>query len=214
MDWFLISFVIIWFIVLILSLAVFVRRSIKKRQPPKDRIIKKPTPNKVIQPLLAKNIDGEYYVYNNIKFKYNNELVEIDYVVINRYGIFVINTKDVNGIVIGKNDSYNWHLKNDWSSQIMSNPVIQNRIQMEKLSRALDIDKSYFHNIVVFLKGADISHADSKYVCSAKNLKSKLTLEKECFTKEKILKIKEQFDNFYNQNNVLKEELTQSLLET
>ncbi len=161
---------------------------------------------RVVKKVLGEDIPGQYYVYHNLKFKYKDKIAEIDHVVLNKYGIFVIETKDWYGEVIGDNSSEKRTLDNGSYIHQMINPVDQNIVHIKRLSDALDMDPFYFHNIIVFLYDADISRVDSEYVCIVDELRSRLILEHEFFPEERVTEIKEEIDKLLVEMAVTAEE--------
>lgn len=47
-------------------------------------------------------------ILNNVEFVYNNQRCEIDYVVINRYGVFIMEVKHYSGYIDGDSNSRVW----------------------------------------------------------------------------------------------------------
>lgn len=80
---------------------------------------------------------------------------QIDHVVISRYGIFVIETKDYDGWIFGGERQRQWtevfqagrHSSKKYQFQ---NPIRQNWRHIYVLAELLDLPIHYFHNVVVF----------------------------------------------------------------
>ncbi len=125
--------------------------------------------------ILGKNIDGKQYVINNLLFedKYGNSC-QIDHVLINQYGIWIIETKNFAGKIIGKENAREWlhYLGNEKFE--FYNPVMQNATHIDRLTNYIK-KKSVFHNIVVFMYDADISGVRSDHVCGVTKLRKILS---------------------------------------
>lgn len=124
----------------------------------------------IVASILGNSIPGEKYVINDLLFKTSkNHSCQIDHIVINKYGIFVIETKNYSGCIYGEENVREW--KQILGSVINKfyNPVMQNSTHIYHLSRRLGI-KDVFKNIVVFLPRADISCAKSDCVFYAGDL--------------------------------------------
>lgn len=82
---------------------------------------------------------------------------QIDHVVISRFGIFVIETKDYSGWIFGKDTARTWTQKfpNGESFQFQ-NPIRQNWRHIYTLADALEIPRRLFVNVVAFCGSAEL----------------------------------------------------------
>ena len=108
---------------------------------------------------------GEFHVYNELKklpssdYLIINDLMisvhgvthQIDHVVVSKYGIFVIETKQWHGFITGSfyDEKWTMHYGSD-NSYSVSNPIKQNYGHILSLSELLGVDKSKLINIVCF----------------------------------------------------------------
>jgi hypothetical protein len=106
-----------------------------------------------VQGTLAKKIFLDPQVYldiNNVTIPTPNGTTQIDHVIVSRYGVFVVETKNMDGWIFG--DAKNPH----WTQSIFRqkfkfrNPLHQNYRHTKALSEFLRIDHSKFHSVVVF----------------------------------------------------------------
>ncbi len=139
---------------------------------------------KHVKKLLDRNLSGKRYVYNNLMFKFNGNVSQIDHVVINKYGIFVIETKHWSGTVFGKDDDQVWTLvkRGGKKKKVMGNPVTQNEIHVRKLAEILMVDRFYFRNMVVFLKNTNTQFINSSYVYKTNTFLNYLKTDKKYFS--------------------------------
>jgi hypothetical protein len=98
-----------------------------------------------------------YKVINNLLVKIGDKTSQIDHVVVSNYGVFVIETKNYSGWIIGNEfDSY-WKQIIFKRKEKLFNPIKQNYGHIEalriKLSEFTDVK---FISIIVFTTGADL----------------------------------------------------------
>ncbi len=80
---------------------------------------------RIVANILGKNIENEKYVFNNYTFRSGKTTVQIDHILVNKNGIFVIETKNISGrITISKEG--NWiHKTSNGEEKGMRNPSQQ-----------------------------------------------------------------------------------------
>lgn len=77
---------------------------------------------------------------------------QIDHIVIIHAGIFVIETKNYSGEILGYYNNYKWKQILGNNEYTFYNPVMQNQKHINSLSETLNIEDNIFFNLVVFLK--------------------------------------------------------------
>lgn len=114
---------------------------------------------------ILKRLSDEYFVINDLLLKTSRETTQIDHVVISKYGIFVIETKNYKGWICGCESSENW-TKNVYGNKYsFRNPLKQNYAHIKALMEILGISSStVFIPIVAFSNQADIKVKTSKIV--------------------------------------------------
>lgn len=129
------------------------------------------------------------HVLNDYMFKVDGKTSQIDHIVINEFGIFVIETKNYSGKIYGNSKQLEWtqilaggNIKNTFY-----NPVKQNANHIYKLKKLLNTN-SYMMSIVVFA-GGDISNIDIDNVCTIDELTDKLRLAEKYITDEEAEEI-------------------------
>lgn len=113
----------------------------------------------IVARILGETISNKQYVLHNLLFKIDeNRSCEIDHIFINKFGVWVIETKNYAGIIYGNEKQLEWTqvLKFGTESKQLYNPIKQNATHIYHLSQVLKM-QNIFHNIVVFLN-ADISN--------------------------------------------------------
>ena len=84
----------------------------------------------------------------------NGRTSQIDHVIVSKYGIFVIETKNYGGWIFGGADDRQWtsvHYRRKFRFQ---NPLRQNAGHIRALSKLLNLPSSHFHGIVRFVGDA------------------------------------------------------------
>lgn len=126
----------------------------------------------VVAQILGETVAGEQYVINNLLFEYEaGRSCQIDHVYINKFGIWVIETKNFFGYIQGDEEQREWTqvLPPNNESKTFYNPIKQNATHIDHLSRYLGV-KNVFQNVVVFLSRADISDVTASNVYSEDGL--------------------------------------------
>lgn len=122
----------------------------------------------LIRFVLGKNIENEKYVISNlILTDETGKTSQIDHVLINEKGIFVIETKNYSGRIYGSEGQREWTqvLQYGRVKNKLYNPVKQNATHIYMLKKALKLTVPIY-SIVVFVK-ADIDNVESESVFNA-----------------------------------------------
>lgn len=97
--------------------------------------------------LLDRNI---YRELNNVTIPTANGTTQIDHVIVSRYGIFVIEAKNMNGWIFGDEKSAQWMQSFSGGKFKFQNPLRQNYKHTKCLSEFLGIEHNKFHSVVMF----------------------------------------------------------------
>lgn len=96
-------------------------------------------------------LDGAVYTsLNNVTLQTANGTTQIDHVVISRYGIFVIEAKNVEGWIFGDAKSPQWTIVKPGRKFRMQNPLHQNYRHTKAIQEFLGVDESKIHSMVMF----------------------------------------------------------------
>lgn len=92
----------------------------------------------------------KYIVLNDILLFLDNYSCQIDHIVLSKYGIFVIETKQYHGYIIGDRYDKQWvrHLGN--SKIYYENPIRQNYGHVKNICKLLNLNDKQVFNIVCF----------------------------------------------------------------
>ena len=91
----------------------------------------------------------KYVVLNDIMIAVNGKTHQIDHIVLSKYGIFVIETKQYNGYITGSKYDKQWvrHFKGN-ELKYYTNPIRQNYGHVKVLCQLFNISEKYVFNIV------------------------------------------------------------------
>jgi hypothetical protein len=105
-----------------------------------------------VRRLLASGLERNLYtVFNGVVLPSGGGTVQIDHLVVSRFGIFVIDSCYVRGWISGTEVQERWRQHFTWRSVRFPNPVHRNRLQVEALQRLLDFPAAAFHPLVVLV---------------------------------------------------------------
>lgn len=101
-------------------------------------------------------LSEEYHVFNDVYIRSRGRSVQIDHVVISRYGIFVIETKNYKGRVYGSENTEYWTQNIYGHKYRLYNPVRQNASHVGAICNILRITRDGTIPIVVFAGSANV----------------------------------------------------------
>lgn len=93
----------------------------------------------------------QYTVIHNITLPTEDGTTQIDHIVVSRYGIFVVETKNMKGWIFGSEFQDTWTQKIFKVSHKFQNPLRQNYKHTQTLGSLLALDSSVIHSVVVFI---------------------------------------------------------------
>ena len=144
-----------------------------------------------------KKLNKEYRVINDVMIKTEDgKTHQIDHIVISRYGIFVIETKQLNAYITGNDYNKKWLYKTKKKTHYINNPVHQNYGHIQALKEILNIEQNKFISIVCITSNAKIKIDSTKVVFVDK------LLEKIKSYNIKIIDNKEEIYNKIKSSNI------------
>jgi hypothetical protein len=99
----------------------------------------------------------KYIVLNDIMISVNGKTHQIDHIVLSKYGIFVIETKQYNGYIKGNDYDKKWEIYSGRKKYYVNNPVHQNYGHIQSLKELLSLNDNYFVSIVCISSNARIN---------------------------------------------------------
>lgn len=128
---------------------------------------------KAVSDILAKLPNDQYKIINNLMIKTENGSTQIDHIVVSKYGIFVIETKNYKGWITGGEYSDNW-TKNMYGKKYQFfNPLRQNFGHVKNLSKITNMSIDKFIPIVAFSSRSELKVQTEKpliYISQVKKI--------------------------------------------
>ena len=108
--------------------------------------------NKGLQRALS---EQDYMIIANLTLPTQDGTTQIDHVVVSRFGIFVIETKNMKGWIFGKTNQAKWTQQIYRGKKRFQNPLRQNYKHVKAIQDALGIAEEQIHNLVAFVGSAE-----------------------------------------------------------
>ncbi len=185
------------FVMLIAIIALFVCFAIMLYRMPRNSDSKGRQGEHMVANIIGDNVEGKKYVYNNYMLQNDNNMTcQIDHIVVNSNGVFVLETKNYSGKIYGNDNAKQWtqvlaygKVKNHFY-----NPVRQNATHIYHLNKLLK-NACTIHGYVVMIS-ADIDCLHSDNVVTLSQLKHILSDETSTvLTTQEIQNIRNILDN-------------------
>lgn len=121
----------------------------KKNQ--KINMLKGRLGERVVSQELRCNLSNKnYYLIDNLILKSENQTAQIDHVLISLSGVFVIETKNMQGWIFGGSKDKNWTQMFPNRKFQFYNPLKQNFGHIHALHKMTRLPYSVFHSVIVF----------------------------------------------------------------
>ena len=115
---------------------------------------------RMVHTILRKSLPASgYTVLRGVTLRTDGGTTQIDFVVISRFGIFVIETRHLAGWIFGSEHDSHWTQSFGDSRVEFQNPLRQNRAHIRALQALLGLPASRFHSLVVFTGKAEFKTA-------------------------------------------------------
>ena len=112
------------------------------------------------------------WLFSNVTVEYDGKLAELDNVIVNKYGVFIIEVKNYTGAIIGDENDFEWQKYKTTNAgntyeKTVRNPIRQVKRQVFILARYLE-----YYGVQVWVNGYAIllqgnSPVESKYLLSS-----------------------------------------------
>ena len=100
-----------------------------------------------------------YHPIHNVTLPTPDGTTQIDHIFVSRYGIFVVETKNMKGWIFGGEHQSQWTQQFYKKSIKFQNPLRQNFKHVKALEAALDLPAEAIHSVVVFAGGSTFKSA-------------------------------------------------------
>ncbi len=107
---------------------------------------------RIVNNKLELKLDSDYKIFKDLTFRLKSgRTTQIDHIVVSKYSIFVIETKNMSGWIFGNDNQKKWTQVIYENKINFQNPLHQNFWHVKALSNILNINEKYIHSIVVFV---------------------------------------------------------------
>lgn len=151
--------------------------------------------------LELKKLPKEYVVLNDILIKVEGKTHQIDHIIVSRYGIFVIETKNYYGLIKGNEYDEKWTQYLGKRKYKFLNPIRQNYGHIKALKELLKIDMNSFISIICFSNQAELDVKTATKVTQLDFLIEEIYPYNKKLVKEDLNKIVETIEK----NNIVKQ---------
>ncbi|OIO71738.1 MAG: nuclease [Zetaproteobacteria bacterium CG_4_9_14_3_um_filter_49_83] len=104
--------------------------------------------NRAVQRQLDK---VDYHLIKNVTFPTTDGTTQIDHIIVSRFGVFVVETKNMKGWIFGGKHQKIWTQKTFRSRSKFQNPLHQNHKHTKALETALGIASGKLFSVIVFV---------------------------------------------------------------
>lgn len=105
----------------------------------------------LVNKLLTSLPETDYTLIKNVTLPTEDGTTQIDHIVISKFGIFVIETKNMKGWIFGSAHQKQWTQKIYRHSTKFQNPLHQNYKHIKTLESVLDCNAEHIHSVIVFI---------------------------------------------------------------
>ncbi|MCK2148605.1 NERD domain-containing protein [Marinobacter alexandrii] len=92
-----------------------------------------------------------YHLIKNVTLPTEDGTTQIDHIIVSRYGVFVVETKNMKGWIFGNAKQRQWTQKIYRHSQRFQNPLHQNYKHVKTLQSLLALDDEQVFSLIVFV---------------------------------------------------------------
>ncbi len=94
---------------------------------------------------------NKYNLIKNVTLPTENGTTQIDHVIVSKYGVFVVETKNMKGWIFGSPKQKTWTQKIYKHSNKFQNPLLQNYKHVKTLETLLGLNDQQIHSVIVFV---------------------------------------------------------------
>lgn len=94
---------------------------------------------------------NDYHLIKNVTLPTEDGSTQIDHIIVSRYGIFVIETKNMKGWIFGNPSQKTWTQKIYRHTNKFQNPLHQNYKHTKTLESCLGLSEAVFFSLIVFV---------------------------------------------------------------
>ncbi|EHK0843105.1 TPA: nuclease [Vibrio parahaemolyticus] len=105
----------------------------------------------LVNRLLSKLPESDYTLIKDVTLPTSDGTTQVDHIVVSKYGIFVVETKNMKGWIFGSARQKQWTQKLYRHSSKFQNPLHQNYKHVKALETLLGCSEEHLHSVIVFI---------------------------------------------------------------
>ncbi|KGY06775.1 nuclease-related domain-containing protein [Vibrio sinaloensis] len=105
----------------------------------------------LVNRLLSKLPESDYTLIKDVTLPTSDGTTQVDHIVVSKYGIFVVETKNMKGWIFGSARQKQWTQKIYRHSSKFQNPLHQNYKHIKALETLLGCSEEHLHSVTVFI---------------------------------------------------------------
>ncbi|ELB2756161.1 NERD domain-containing protein [Vibrio alginolyticus] len=105
----------------------------------------------LVNRLLSKLPESDYTLIQDVTLPTSDGTTQVDHIVVSKYGIFVVETKNMKGWIFGSVRQKQWTQKIYRHSSKFQNPLHQNYKHIKALETLLGCSEEHLHSVIVFI---------------------------------------------------------------
>ncbi|HCG8602358.1 TPA: NERD domain-containing protein [Vibrio parahaemolyticus] len=105
----------------------------------------------LVNRLLSKLPESDYTLIKDVTLPTSDGTTQVDHIVVSKYGIFVVETKNMKGWIFGSARQKQWTQKIYRHSSKFQNPLHQNYKHIKALETLLGCSEERLHSVIVFI---------------------------------------------------------------
>lgn len=105
---------------------------------------------------LRRHLDeNDYVILNDLTLPYENGTTQIDHIILSRFGVFVVETKNMSGWIFGSERQARWTQTLPKHKSQFQNPLRQNYLHVKVVQDLLGLDQKQIFNVIAFVGSAE-----------------------------------------------------------
>lgn len=112
---------------------------------------------------------SDYSAYDNVTIPDGNGTTQIDHIYVSRFGVFVVETKNMNGWIFGRDNQAQWTQTIYRNTFKFQNPIRQNFKHVKTLETLLQLPASKLHSVIVFTGDSTFKNELPPCICTLSN---------------------------------------------
>ncbi|MBW1898452.1 MAG: NERD domain-containing protein [Deltaproteobacteria bacterium] len=93
----------------------------------------------------------QYHLIKNVTLPTENGSTQIDHIIVSKYGVFIVETKNMKGWIFGSPNQKTWTQKIYKHSSKFQNPLHQNYKHVKTLESLLGLNDQQIYSVIVFI---------------------------------------------------------------